>query len=78
MIIIITWFMIGIIISSINLALEAVLGYLEEFTTANFDTFGGFLWYIAQLTVGIILSIIIWPVTLMNVIVMIKNLFNEK
>ena len=50
----------------------------EKFIITKFDTFGGFLLYIAQLTMGLILSTIVWPVTLMNVIVMIKNLFNEK
>lgn len=78
MIIAITWLTIGIIISSVNLTLEAALGYLEKFIITKFDTFGGFLLYIAQLTMGLILSTIVWPVTLMNVIVMIKNLFNEK
>lgn len=73
MIITIIWLMIGIIISSINLALEAALGYLEEFIITKFDTFGGFLRYIAQLTVGIILSIIIWPVALGNIIVIMFN-----
>ena len=78
MIIAITWLTIGIIISTVNLALEIALGYLEKFIITKYDTFGGFLLYIAQLIMGIILSTIIWPVTLMNVIVMIKNLFNEK
>ena len=78
MIIAITWLTIGIIISTINLALEIALGYLEKFIITKYDTFGEFLLYIAQLIMGLILSTIIWPVTLMNVIVMIKNLFNEK
>ena len=78
MIIAITWLTIGIIISTVNLALEIALGYLEKFIITKYDTFGGFLLYIAQLIMGLILSTIIWPVTLMNTIVMIKNLFNEK
>ena len=78
MIIAITWLTIGIIISTVNLALEIALGYLEKFIITKYDTFGGFLLYIAQLIMGLILSTIIWPVTLMNIIVMIKNLFNEK
>ena len=78
MIIAITWLTIGIIISTVNLALEIALGYLEKFIITKFDTFGGFLLYIAQLITGLILSTIVWPVTLMNIIVMIKNLFNKK